>query len=1484
MEYRNRIGLLVPAAPAPPSALPAGALRHVLSSVLDLPKNRRYMSEEDAGDYAFVNEIADVMATVPLESWLFDYETLTAHLLPEAPTMAMSGDPHIPEEPLNFEFVPVPLSGTAEEQKQQIMAASTKFSLRNFFAANVDADVLAPICAWAADHLPRSAIMILAGDVPIELEQQHDHCHSMVAGATTRTQVFVRALAHRRWSQIAVIQDRSDRPLSDTFYSTALQVGVNVTVDVDISAWRQESIDAQLQRIKQAGIRIVYHAVPGPRQMEVFEAAIRVGITVASGYHWIGDETGFKRSVLNDVPGNAQHFVGMSYLTESRWAHHPELSLENHATEEYTASPFGIKKWPIRYAGHIPEDVLRKLLPLNAYKQSLKEQYGGKNPDFKHGDFLDRTYTGTFPDQNTGGSDPVLGEHFDLNLLSMWEWQLQDMQRAFDTCMWLRRINSMFKWGPVTNAYKNDTGPDWLFPRHVPYDAHVFDVLFRQDGVLEALSNLLAKPGGADKAQYDHEESIGLALFNLATSFDEFGLRRSYPVTWTQWTVSSDISTSRLIPQMRSPLLIFDSNGGVEERVVMTDHYHGTPEYSSSVEVGSPQYYTVTAEKNGFLQDGSLFPTNALKGGMPVRVEYRLPLTFACNVGCGGTLLDPAVSALVYQRGTCAGPDTCECHKRADGDRAFTGASCDYSVCDRECVHGSCVATEDCGAYESGSGSTEHDAVTVSDNTTSVCRSTLFKTACHCDAGWTGPSCDIPICTAPVCVHGECTNPDSCTCHGGFFGENCGSKCSCQHGVCTDGVLGDGQCTCDGGYIGELCASPCTCVNGVCDDGRLGSGTCSSCNSGWVGKNCDLHMAVILVPAVVVALLLLYAANLLRKRIQRRLRSAALLNNMDWKINLDDVKLQKDDAAAKSIMFQSLAFQSTTSVRRIGATRAKFSVGKFGDKVVYMKKLKCSMVEVTHQVREEVRAVRECVHPNIATFVGASTDAPQVAILTLFCSKGSIDDIIANEDIRLPWSFREAMLKDVARGVAYLHKSTIGSHGRLRSSNCVVDGRWTCKITDHGLQSFRGGPDYDEEEGFEDDAETAAALFWTAPELLEDHVHVPDHVGRGTPAGDVFSFGIIASEIITRHEPYHDVPMAAREVIETLRDSRHRDGTVGTASDVNRTQTSTRAMFAAHSTGLLRPSLKCGNDTSSSEEHEMLAKECWDNVSCRRPTMVQVLNTLEDLSPQKGAMVDNLIGMLEKYANGLEGLIARRTAELDAEKQKTEELICRMLPKAIADDLRTGKNVKAESFQSVTIFFSDIVGFTQICGKSEPLQVVDLLNDLYTTFDTIIDEYDVYKVETIGDAYMVVSGLPETNGIRHAAEIASMSLHLLSAMVDFKIRHMPDVRLQLRVGMHTGPVVAGVVGVKMPRYCLFGDTVNIASRMESGGLALRAHVSDTTADLLTEIGGFHLEARGLRTVKGKGEMMTYWLNGKDGFTAKLPTRDMAVSLSQHEFK
>ncbi|CAH1773740.1 unnamed protein product [Owenia fusiformis] len=238
--------------------------------------------------------------------------------------------------------------------------------------------------------------------------------------------------------------------------------------------------------------------------------------------------------------------------------------------------------------------------------------------------------------------------------------------------------------------------------------------------------------------------------------------------------------------------------------------------------------------------------------------------------------------------------------------------------------------------------------------------------------------------------------------------------------------------------------------------------------------------------------------------------------------------------------------------------------------------------------------------------------------------------------------------------------------------------------------------------------------------------------------------------------------------------------------------------------------------------------------------------------------IQRLTCTIQDYAIGL----SSKTNELKREKKRSDNLLYQMLPKSVALQLKTSSTVPAESYHSVTIYFSDVVGFTFLSAQSTPMQVVNFLNALYHFFDFKIDQYDVYKVETIGDAYMVASGLPQRNGKRHVGEIASLSIDLLEGIINFKIPHMPNERLKLRIGLHTGPVVAGVVGSKMPRYCLFGDTVNIASRMESNGLPLKIHVSSQAKRALDKLGGYRTEPRGKVDIKGKGQMETHWLTEK----------------------
>jgi class 3 adenylate cyclase len=220
---------------------------------------------------------------------------------------------------------------------------------------------------------------------------------------------------------------------------------------------------------------------------------------------------------------------------------------------------------------------------------------------------------------------------------------------------------------------------------------------------------------------------------------------------------------------------------------------------------------------------------------------------------------------------------------------------------------------------------------------------------------------------------------------------------------------------------------------------------------------------------------------------------------------------------------------------------------------------------------------------------------------------------------------------------------------------------------------------------------------------------------------------------------------------------------------------------------------------------------------------------------------------------------------LEAERARSERLLLNVLPKEIAERLKRDPNVIADRFESVTVMFADLVGFTTLSQRLSAKDVVELLNDIFTRFDQLADEHHLEKIKTIGDAYMVVGGLP-TPDADHAKSVAKMALAMKSAIDE--IARARNIDVNMRIGIHSGDVVAGVIGRRKFSYDLWGDTVNTASRMESHGAPGRIQISAATEALLR--GEFTLEKRGTIDVKGKGPMETYWLERSHGGVGQAP--------------
>jgi len=236
----------------------------------------------------------------------------------------------------------------------------------------------------------------------------------------------------------------------------------------------------------------------------------------------------------------------------------------------------------------------------------------------------------------------------------------------------------------------------------------------------------------------------------------------------------------------------------------------------------------------------------------------------------------------------------------------------------------------------------------------------------------------------------------------------------------------------------------------------------------------------------------------------------------------------------------------------------------------------------------------------------------------------------------------------------------------------------------------------------------------------------------------------------------------------------------------------------------------------------------------------------------------NLVGMFAGYSierHARTDFLQR--LRIEAEQRRSEILLLNILPAPIVERLKRSPGTVADSFPEVTVLFADIVAFAPLADHLPPAQLVTLLNDVFSAFDRVAGRYGLEKIKTMGDCYMVVGGLPVPLP-DHAEAVAEAALDMLAALAELNARRTPP--LELRIGIHTGPVVAGVIGTRKFSYDLWGDTVNTASRMESHGLPGCVQVSRATYARLR--GRYVIEERGVVNVKGKGQMDTFLLVGR----------------------
>ncbi|XP_055357706.1 atrial natriuretic peptide receptor 1-like [Paramacrobiotus metropolitanus] len=514
---------------------------------------------------------------------------------------------------------------------------------------------------------------------------------------------------------------------------------------------------------------------------------------------------------------------------------------------------------------------------------------------------------------------------------------------------------------------------------------------------------------------------------------------------------------------------------------------------------------------------------------------------------------------------------------------------------------------------------------------------------------------------------------------------------------------------------------------------------------------------------------------------------------------------------------------------------------RFHDQLVWCKKLKIQrkllvddeLLEITYH-RKKMR------HDNIAIFFGVCIGTSDVRIISEFAPEHSFQDLLRKDTFQsLLKDIKLFLINGITAGMLYIHHSSIRVHGRLTASNCLIDRRLTVRLSDFGLRKIR---EQVSEMASVLPHQTEARKLYISPELLRGESAEPE-----TVKGDVYSFAIVMHQVLFTCEPFW-INFEGRNGAKLLAKIKE------IISLIKKTPVTSDAHH--------RP------DIQPVEPEEMpfikLLPECWAEDPRERPDFKAIRRYLSERMPnfkQDGSLLEDVMDKLEYFTRELENSVKLKTATLDEEKKATDKLLAEILPKPVVERLRLGLSVPPEDFDQVTVGFTAVADFVTIVARIEPLMVVNFLHHMFRILDEVLSSYDVYKVETIGDSYMIASGIPVRNGKRHIREVSETSVHLMQRTEQpMRLRDM-SCRLQLKVGLNTGPCAASVVGTRMLRYCLFGDTINTASRMTSFGCARKIHVSKDFMDAAQQFfpKAFQFVPRGTILIKGKGNLSTYWL-------------------------
>ncbi|XP_055358012.1 atrial natriuretic peptide receptor 1-like [Paramacrobiotus metropolitanus] len=511
--------------------------------------------------------------------------------------------------------------------------------------------------------------------------------------------------------------------------------------------------------------------------------------------------------------------------------------------------------------------------------------------------------------------------------------------------------------------------------------------------------------------------------------------------------------------------------------------------------------------------------------------------------------------------------------------------------------------------------------------------------------------------------------------------------------------------------------------------------------------------------------------------------------------------------------------------------------GIYWNRKLFMGRLsKKYRLHLTRRLVNEINTATTLRHENVALFEGACLDPDHVMIIYEYCSKGSLSEMLLDVLHKVDWTIRYSLLHDIVKGLAYIQQSPLGCHGRLTSHCCFIDMRFGLKIADCGLDSFFE-LSVAEMWAAKRDSSFYARMLWMAPERLRSDYSVHGNSRAPSKASDIYSFGIILQETVLRMPPFGMFgAMSAEEIVDELK----RPAPSGDESYV-----------------AFRPTLTEEHADSTLVE---LAHRCWTQSPADRPSILQVKVMMKDLGKhlgfgEKGSILDTLLDQMEELMTNLQQIIEERSQTLLEQKTQSDELLGDIIPKVVAERLKRAEKILPETFESCTIMLVAIDNFARITADSTALQITEFLLDFHHFLEEHVARQGCLKVDFHDNVGTIVSGAPIRNGHIHGEQVVKAALGMLYTSLQFKIRHRPNEVLRITSGINSGPCVGGVVGHVLLRYCLFGETAQICTRMLETAEEMTVRCSAMTKELLSE--HFELQENGEVFVKGKGVIVCF---------------------------